>query len=92
MRVVMAFGLAFLAPLVMVALNAMGVVSGHQLRNGWRWAVIAAFVFGALASPTPDAYTMIAIALPTLALYFAAVAIAIRRDKRQAAREAAQPA
>jgi len=92
MRVVMAFGLAFLAPLVMVALNAMGVVSGHQLRNGWRWAVIAAFVFGALASPTPDAYTMIAIALPTLALYFAAVAIAIRRDKRRAAREAAQPA
>jgi len=90
MRVVMAFGFAFLAPLVMVALNTLGVVSGRALLNGWRWAVIATFVFGALASPTPDAYTMIAIALPTLGLYFAAVGIALRRDKRQAARAAAE--
>lgn len=91
MRVVMAFGIAFLVPLVMVVLNAMGMVTGRALLGGWRWAILATFAFGALASPTPDAYTMTAIALPTLGLYFGAVGIAVRRDKRAATAAAREP-
>ena len=92
MRVILAFAIAFLMPLIMVLLNAMGVVHSRTLLGGWRWAVLLIFVFAALASPTPDAWTMIALALPMCAMYFGAVGIAYRHDKRVAARTAARDA
>lgn len=89
MRIVLAFGLAFLIPLVMIVTNALGLVHSRTLLRGWRWAVLAIFFFGALASPTPDPWTMIAIAIPICGLYFGAVAITARRDKRRDAAEEA---
>jgi sec-independent protein translocase protein TatC len=88
MRVVLAFGIAFLVPLVMVLLNFMGVVRARTLLGAWRWAVLAIFTFAALASPTPDPWTMILLALPICGLYFLAVGIAARHDARTDARRA----
>lgn len=92
MRVIMAFALAFLMPLVMVMINSMGLVRGRSMLAGWRWAVLIVFIFAGFASPTPDPWTMIALAVPMCALYFGAVAIAIRRDKRVDAKRAAHEA
>lgn len=92
MRVVMAFALAFLMPLVLVVLNSMGMVRGRSMLAGWRWAVLVVFIFAGFASPTPDPWTMIALAIPMCALYFGAVLIALRRDKRVDARRAAHDA
>lgn len=88
MRVIMAFAIAFLLPLIMVMLNSMGIVRGRSMLAGWRWAVLIVFIFAGFASPTPDAWTMIALAVPMCGLYFAAVGIAIRRDKRADAKRA----
>ena len=65
MRLVLAFGLAFVFPVVMVALTAAGhcEVAGRGSR-AWRWAVFIIFVFAAIMTPTPDAVTMIIMALP----------------------------
>ncbi|MFC4555117.1 twin-arginine translocase subunit TatC [Georgenia faecalis] len=88
MRVILAFGIAFLVPLVMVLLNFLGVVRAKTLLAGWRWAVLAIFTFAAFASPTPDPWTMILLALPICGLYFLAVGIAAQHDRRADARAA----
>lgn len=83
MRVMLAFGAAFLLPLVLVGLNFLGLVRGSQLLRGWRWAVLIAFVFTAFANPLPDAWSMVAMALPICGLYFAAVGVAVLHDRRR---------
>lgn len=82
MRMVLAFGLAFLLPVVMVGLNLAGIVRASTWLAGWRWAVLLAFVFAAVATPTADAISMFALAIPICALYFAAVGLCALRDRR----------
>ena len=96
MRIVLAFGLAFLLPVVMVGLNLAGIVRARTLIAGWRWAVLLAFVFAAVATPTADAISMLALGIPICALYFGAVGISAvsdrRRDRRAAAAQTAASA
>ncbi len=86
-RVLLAFGIAFLIPVVMVAMNFTGLVSARALAKGWRVAIVAIFVFAAIASPTPDVTTMFALAGPMVALFFAAVGIAWVHDWRRGQRD-----
>ncbi len=92
MRVVLAFGIAFLLPVVMVALNLVGLVRGRTWLKGWRWAVVGVFAFAAVATPTPDPWTMLLVALPMVLLYFAAVWVCAAHDRRVERRRAAAEA
>jgi len=85
MRLVLAFGLAFVFPVVMVALTAAGIVSSKTWLGAWRWAVFLIFLFSAIMTPTPDAVTMVIMALPMVVLFFAAVAVSrlFERSKRR---------
>ncbi|WP_286219525.1 twin-arginine translocase subunit TatC [Paraoerskovia sediminicola] len=82
MRLVLAFGIAFLLPVIMVALNFLGVVRARTWATGWRWAILIAFVFAAVMTPTPDALTMIWVALPICGLYGIALGICVLHDRR----------
>ncbi|GAA2232191.1 twin-arginine translocase subunit TatC [Promicromonospora sukumoe] len=82
MRLLIAFGLAFLSPVLLVGLNFAGLLSGKALLAGWRWAILVAFTFAAIITPTPDALTMILVALPICVLYFAAVGVSVLHDRR----------
>lgn len=86
-RLLLAFGIAFLIPVVMVALNFTGLATGRGLLKGWRVAIVAIFVFAAIASPTPDLTPMFALAGPMVVLYFVAVGIALLNDRRRARRD-----
>jgi sec-independent protein translocase protein TatC len=86
MRLVLAFGLAFVLPVVLVGLNLAGLLRHETLAKGWRWAVLTAFIFAAVMTPTPDAVTMIIVALPICVLYFGALAVAVVHDRRADAR------
>ena len=81
MRLFLAFGIAFTFPVVMVALTWTGVVRTRVWLRGWRWAVLLIFVFAAAMTPTPDAVTMIVMAIPMCALYFGAIGIGAIREK-----------
>ncbi len=83
MRFVLAFGLAFVLPVVMVCVNFAGLVRAGTWARGWRWAVLLAFVFSAVMTPTPDAITMIVLALPICVLYFAALGVCAVNDRRR---------
>jgi sec-independent protein translocase protein TatC len=92
MRMVLAFGVGFLLPVVMVALTMVGLVEGRTWLQGWRVAIMLAFVFGAIATPTGDVISMLVLAVPITMLYFLAVGIGIWLDRRRARRLAAEDA
>ncbi|MGH3741550.1 MAG: twin-arginine translocase subunit TatC [Micromonosporaceae bacterium] len=80
----MLFGLGFLFPLVVVALNLLGLVSAKWLLGKWRIAVFICFAFAAVVTPTPDPFGMTALAIPMSGLYFAAVGVSYLNDRRRA--------
>jgi len=55
--------------------------------KGWRIAVLLIFVFAAVMTPTPDAWTMLVLAMPMVGLFFAAVGVATLLDRRRARHE-----
>ncbi|PKQ26136.1 MAG: twin-arginine translocase subunit TatC [Actinobacteria bacterium HGW-Actinobacteria-4] len=83
MRVFLAFGIAFVFPVVMVLLTWGGAVRTRTWLKGWRWAVVVMFTFGAVMTPTPDVITMFALAIPMCALYFGAIGIGALRKRNQ---------
>jgi sec-independent protein translocase protein TatC len=84
MRLVLVFGIAFLLPVFVVLLNAVGVLSGETLSNTRRWTVLGIFVFAAVATPTGDPITMLLLAGPMWILFEAAVLVCRLRDRRRA--------
>lgn len=86
-KTMLAFGIAFVMPVVLVLLNFMGLLPGRTMLKAWRWVTFLCFCFTAVMVPTPDPFTMIFMALPMVGLYFAAVLISIVHDKRKAEAE-----
>ena len=82
-RFMFAFGAAWLLPVFLVGLNAIGVLSSQTLLKGWRPAVLMIFIAAAIITPTPDPFTMFLMAGPLVVLYFAAVGVAKLNDKRR---------
>lgn len=48
---VLAFGVSFEAPLVILLLIKLGIVSRKKLRENWRYAYVASFIIAAIATP-----------------------------------------
>ncbi|WP_016905370.1 twin-arginine translocase subunit TatC [Streptomyces xiaopingdaonensis] len=83
-RLVIVFGLAFELPLLLVMLNFGGILTGKRLLGWWRVMVLCITIFSAVATPTGDPLTMLALAAPIVVLYFAAVGICFFNDRRRA--------
>jgi sec-independent protein translocase protein TatC len=90
LSVLIAFGVSFELPLVMVALNLVGVLSHETLARGRRWIFFLTIVFAAVITPTQDPFTMLAMALPMCVLFEVAIQIARIVDKRRARRDAVE--
>jgi sec-independent protein translocase protein TatC len=82
-RMLLVFGVAFLLPVFVVMLNAVGVLTARTLRGWWRGIAFGVFVFAALATPTGDPWTMLTLATPMLLLLFAAFGICWLNDRRR---------
>jgi len=91
-RMVIVFGLSFELPLLLVMLNLTGVLTGKRMVGWWRGMIIGITVFAAIATPSTDPLTMLALAGPIWILYFGAVAFSLLNDRRKRRREALQPA
>lgn len=80
-KLVLAVGIAFVLPVFLVLLNFLGIVSGVSIFRSWRWAILAIFVFCALATPSADVGSMFLLAVPMIVLYLLAATIAWWRDR-----------
>ncbi|MGO1944167.1 MAG: twin-arginine translocase subunit TatC [Ancrocorticia sp.] len=81
LRLVILFGVSFLLPEILVALNFLGVLSSKAMLRGWRWAVLVAFTFAAIANPLPSPWPMIVQAMVLVVLYLLAVLISWIRER-----------
>ena len=74
-KMMLAFGIAFQLPVVMVLLGKLGVVNARMLAGYWRHAMLAIAVVAALATPSADALTMMMLAAPLAGLYFLSIVL-----------------
>ncbi|MFN2545052.1 MAG: twin-arginine translocase subunit TatC [Actinomycetota bacterium] len=65
----LAFGLSFEFPLVLIMLQWVGVLSSRRLRNFRRWAWLGITVFAAVITPSQDPYTQLAMMVPMILFY-----------------------
>ena len=68
-RLLLAVGLVFEMPLVITLLAKIGVVSPRWLAKGRKWALLGAFVIGAVITPTIDPVNQTLVAAPIIVLY-----------------------
>ena len=87
LRLLLVFGVAFLLPVFMVLLNAIGVLPARRIRSSWRGALFGIFVFAAVASPTGDPLSLLFLAAPMCLLYVTALAITFWLDRRRRGEE-----
>ena len=82
MRMLLVFGAAFLLPVVIVMLNLLGVLKSHALRKARTLAIFGCFIFGAVATPSGDPFSMLALSVPMVVMYLISEIICRRNDKR----------
>lgn len=83
MIVIVVFGVAFVLPVLMVALNMLGILSADRIRKSWRIVVVLIFVFAAVATPSPDVIAMFFLVIPMCMLFVLAWFICLIGDKRR---------
>ena len=93
LQIVLALGLSFELPLVIIILAALGVVTPAGLHRFRRYAVVLSFVAGAVLSPGADVLSMLMMTVPLLLLYEIGVAGAalIARRRLRSERAAMLP-
>lgn len=92
LRLMLAFGIAFLIPVVLVGLNMTGILPGKVIVKYWRITLFLICVFAAMAAPGGDALSMFYMAAPLLLLFAVALGICLLNDKRRARRRAEREA
>lgn len=63
------FGLTFELPVVLVSLQAAGVVTPARLASWRRYAIVALVALAAIVTPSSDPFSMFALAAPLLVFY-----------------------
>ena len=83
---VLAFGIGFLFPVLLVFLQLVEVITPRQLVQQWRWAIMLIFLTAAVITPSGDPVSLFALSLPMCLLYGVSVgigyAVAWRRRRR----------
>jgi sec-independent protein translocase protein TatC len=86
LKLMVAFGVVFETPIVLVFLGLLGIVNSDMLKKGRRYFVVAAFVVGAIFSP-PDVVSQIMMGLPLLVLFEASIHVLAFMERRRKAEE-----
>ncbi len=68
MHFVLAFGISFLLPVLLLLMERAGLVTRKQLTGGRRYAILIAFVISAVATP-PDVLSQFMLAIPLILLF-----------------------
>jgi len=89
MAMLLIFGIAFELPLILVMLNMAGVVTHAFIRKWRRVMIFLVFVFAGAATPSPDPFSMLLLAVPCVILVEVAELFVWLNDRRRARREAA---
>lgn len=85
---VLAFGVGFLLPVLIVFLQLVNVITPQALIKQWRVSFMVIFVLAAVITPSGDPISMLSLAIPMSILFVIAVAIGFVVQRRRRRREA----
>jgi sec-independent protein translocase protein TatC len=91
MQFILAFGVSFLLPVLLMLLNRAGLVTRAQLTGARRYVIVAIVAAAALLTP-PDVGSQLMLALPLLVLFEGTLIFMWFAEKRDARRETAEKA
>ena len=91
MQFILAFGLTFLLPVLLLLLHRAGIITRAQLAGGRRYVIVAIFAVAAIVTP-PDPGSQVILALPLILLFEASLMLMRFQDKAVAADKAAREA
>lgn len=83
LQLMLFMGVAFLVPVVLFALNAVGIVRGRTYLKAWRFTILGVTIVSAMAAPGSDVMSMFFLGVPLLVLYFGAIGLCMLNDKRR---------
>lgn len=83
---VVAFGIGFTIPVLLVFLQLIGVLTPQALLGAWRYAIVGTFLIAAAITPSGDPISLLALSVPMVVLYFVAILIGriVQRRRRRA--------
>ena len=84
MAMVLAFGIAFLVPLLIIMLNLAGILTHERFRKWRRVMIFAVFLIAGMANPSPDPITMLILGGACAALVEVAEFVVWSHDRRHA--------
>ena len=76
-------GIAFEMPVIVFFLSLVGIVTPKLLIKGRRYAIVCAFIVGAIITPTFDPVNQSIVALPLIVLYEAGILLSRIGSKRK---------
>ncbi|WP_339693177.1 twin-arginine translocase subunit TatC [uncultured Parasphingorhabdus sp.] len=74
MQFILAFGVCFQLPVLLLLLNRAGIVSREQLKGARRYMIVGAFAVAAILTP-PDVVSQLMLGIPLIMLYEVSLAI-----------------
>jgi len=74
-KMVVAFGVCFQLPLVLMAMSYIGFLSSKTLREQWRVSIVVCAAIGAFATPGGDVFSMVVMTVALIILYIASIGL-----------------
>lgn len=87
MQFILAFGISFLLPVLLMLLNRAGIVSREQLAGARRYVIVAIVAVAAVITP-PDVVSQLMLAIPMLLLFEGSLLVMWFGDRRAAKEKA----
>ncbi|MDG1845683.1 MAG: twin-arginine translocase subunit TatC [Acidimicrobiales bacterium] len=81
-KMMLAFGIGFEFPLVLIILQRLEMLSYKTLRKQWRYAVVGIVVLVAVITPSGDPISLLALAVPMYLFYEISVLYGWARNRR----------
>ncbi|MDP3550680.1 MAG: twin-arginine translocase subunit TatC, partial [Novosphingobium sp.] len=91
MQFILAFGISFLLPVLLMLLNRAGIVTRDQLVTARRYVIVGIFAVATVATP-PDVVSQLMLAIPLLLLFEGTLILMRFTEKADAKRRAAEEA